>query len=111
MLTIDKNYNIELTRGDTGLFTVYLVDENRDPYTPSQGSSMRFAMSKKYGSSRSECIIVKDIPIDTMTLEIEPDDTKDVPFGDYLYDIELTDASGRVSTVVMAKFKVTKEVY
>lgn len=111
MLTIDRSYNIELTRGDTGLFTVYLVDEDNMSYTPQAGSTLRFALSKKYGSTRSECLVVKDIPIDTMTLEIEPSDTKTLAFGDYVYDIELTDPFGRVSTVVMAKFKITKEVY
>lgn len=111
MLTIDIDNNICLTRGDTGIFTVTLLQENGEEYEPQEGSSMRFALSKKYGSTSGECLIVKDIPTSTMTLELEPEDTKSLPFGDYLYDIEFTDYLGRVSTVIMAKFKITKEVY
>lgn len=111
MLNIDSNYNIELTRGDTGIFNISLVDSDGEPYAPAEGSSLRFAMSKKYGSTASEVLIDKQIPIDTMQLEIEPQDTKLLSFGTYLYDIQFTDEYGRVSTVVMANFKVTKEVY
>lgn len=111
MLRIDKKYNIELTRGDTGLFNISLTDSEGNPYTPAQGSSMRFAMGRKYGSTDSDVLINKDISIDTMQLEIQPEDTKSLAFGDYLYDIQFTDEYGRVSTVVMAKFTVAKEVY
>lgn len=111
MLNIDKDNNITLTRGDTGIFNITLTEENGEEYTPQDGSSMRFALARRYGSTRGECLIVKDIPTDTMVLELEPSDTDELPFGDYLYDIEFTDQFGRVSTVIMAKFKVAKEVY
>lgn len=111
MLHIDSNNNISITRGDTGIFTISLVDKDGEPYIPAEGSSIRFAMSKKYGSTQGDLLIEKDIPIDTMTLELEPNDTKHLNFGSYLYDIQLTDEAGRVSTVVMANVKITKEVY
>ena len=112
MLLIDSRYNITITRGDTGLFTISLVDESGEEYIPAEGSKLRFAMSKKYGSTESELLIEKEIPIDTMQLEIEPSDTKALPFGsNYVYDIELTDEYDRVSTVVMAKMTISKEVY
>ena len=68
-------------------------------------------MSKKYGSTQGDLLVEKNIPIDTMTLELEPNDTKHLNFGSYLYDIQLTDEAGRVSTVVMANVKITQEVY
>lgn len=111
MLSIDSSYNISLTRGDTGLFTLDLTDEDGKPFVPSEGDKVRFAMSKKFGSTRDETVILKDIPIDTLTIQIDPEDTKSLDFGSYNYDIEYTDAQGRVSTVIMAKFNITKEVY
>lgn len=111
MLHIDSSYNISLTRGDTGIFHISLVDKFGEAYTPEEGSTLRFAMSTKYYSQRSEVLILKDIPIDTMELEIEPGDTKNLKAGTYKYDIELTDEVGHVSTVVMAKFSITEEVY
>ena len=42
---------------------------------------------------------------------IEPEDTKFLSFGKYLYDVELTTASGDVYTVIVpTTFEVLKEV-
>lgn len=108
MLSIDKNQNIELTRGDTGLFTITLTDQTGNTYTPQTGDTIRFAMSQSYGK---EVLINKPIPINTLTLELEPSDTKSLNFGKYVYDIELTDYQGRVSTVIMGTLTLTKEVH
>lgn len=110
-----STYDITLTRGDTAIISVPLVnvdDEGHEtPYTPHQGESLRFAMSDKYGATRSEVLILKEIPIDTLILEIDPEDTKPLKFGKYKYDIEFTDAQGHVSTGLSAIFEVGKEVY
>lgn len=111
MLHIDNYYNIDLTRGDTGLFNITLVDKDGSEYIPADGCRLRFAMSAKYYSTASEVLIEKEIPIETMQLEIEPSDTKNLQPKKYVYDIELTDETGRVSTVVMANFTISKEVY
>ena len=111
MIQIDSENNISLTRGDTGLFTISLTDKQGEPYTPAQGSKLRFAMSKKYGADNEEVLVTRQIPINTMTLEILPEDTKELKFKEYVYDIELTDENDRVSTVILAKFNVTEEVY
>lgn len=53
-----------------------------------------------------------DIPIDTMKLAIKPEDTKNLAFGKYVYDIELTKANGEVDTfITKAVFKITEEVH
>ena len=108
MLYIDEDQNIELTRGDTGLFTISLVDQSGAEYIPQSGDSVRFAMSKSYGK---DVILNKSIPIDTLILEIEPTDTKSLDFGKYVYVIEMTDVNGRVSTVIMGNLTLTKEVH
>lgn len=110
MFEVDSNNNIYLTRGDTGIFTVNLFDCDGNPYTPEPGDTIRFAMAKKFGAS-SDVLVNKEFPADTLTLEIQPQDTKSLAFGDYVYDIELTDTSGHVSTVIIAKIQLTKEVY
>ena len=58
-----------------------------------------------------DCLILKEIPTDTMVLELEPSDTKSLSFGTYVYDIELTTATGSVSTVILGNLELTKEVY
>lgn len=114
-LTVDDNYNITLVRGDSASFDVPLVsvdDEGHEtPYTPQQGEKLRFALSDKYGVSREGVLILKEIPINTLVLKLEPNDTKPLKFKRYYYDIEFTDISGNVTTVLEAEFEVAKEVY
>lgn len=114
-LIVDSDYNIKLVRGDTAVFDVPLVSIDEEgqetPYTPQEGEKLRFALSTKYGANRDEVLILKDIPIDTMVLRIDPADTKSLSFGKYKYDIEFTDALGAVTTVLEAIFEVAKEVY
>jgi len=114
-LIVDDNYNISLVRGDTAYFDIplYEVDDEgqETPYTPLEGERLRFALSDRYGANRSEVLIYKDIPIDSLILKIEPEDTKPLKFAKYKYDIEFTDVAGNVTTVLEAIFTVMKEVY
>ena len=55
--------------------------------------------------------MVKDIPIDTMKLILDSADTKMLPFGKYVYDIQLTKATGEVDTfITKGTMKLTEEV-
>ena len=98
-----------LTRGDTFMAQVSITDSNVDPYVPSEGDSVRFAMKAKY--TDEDTLLVKDIPIDTLKLVLDPEDTKDLAFGTYVYDVQLTKASGEVDTfITTSKIKITEEV-
>lgn len=108
MLYIDEDQNITLTRGDTGFFEISLQSSNGEAYTPQEGDRLRFALGKSWGK---DTILVKEIPLDTCVLEIEPEDTKELPFKTYKYDIEFTDSLGHVSTIILGDFIVSKEVY
>lgn len=101
---------ITLTRGDTFRATVNITDSNGMPYLPSPGDTIRFAMNRSYGAD--EPLILKNIPTDTLSLVIDPEDTKTLPFGNYVYDIELTDSAGNVDTfIAKARLILTEEVY
>lgn len=107
---------ISLTRGDTLLVQVEMTRDGT-PYTPVEGDSVRFALKSGLNSTgkdmkESTPLILKDIPIGTMILELEPEDTKSLSFGDYVYDIEITFANGKVDTFIAnSKFKLTPEVH
>ena len=74
--------------------------------------AFRFAMKKDYDDPDTEVLIVKDIPTNTLILQLDPEDTKDLPFGTYVYDIQLTNSSGEVDTfITKAFFVITEEVY
>lgn len=108
MLKVDPNTNaIQLTRGDTGVFTISLKNPDGTAYTPVSGDKVRFHMARTPGG---KLLVDKEIPIASMELTILPKETKELPFGEYWYDIEFTDRTGKVSTVVIGKFELTKEV-
>ena len=103
----NKNKKISLVRGDTLRMQVeILVDD--EIYTPVSGDKVRFAMKQSYSSSK--VLIHKNIPIDTLVLHLEPNDTKKLPFGSYVYDIEITFANGDVDTFIRGEFKLEEEV-
>lgn len=108
---------ITLTRGDT-LRTQVTMTLNGQPYTPVEGESVRFALkhpqlnSKRTDFKDTTPLILKQIPIDTMILELQPSDTKNLDFGTYVYDLQITFADGCVDTFITeAKLVLTPEVH
>lgn len=110
MLTVDDNQNISITRGDT---LTLLVEPYKDGelYIPQEGDTLRFAVSIGYvGRKGYKLIETIDIPTDTMTFTMTSEQTQDLIFSQYNYDVELTYADGTVDTFISAKLNVLKEV-
>ena len=100
------NNSKEITRGDTGLFSVTLYDAEGAEYIPTEGETLTFYLMKKDCDDLTEAILVKDIPVDTMQLELEPSDTRDLQTGSYAYRIRLRDTIGHEWTAVRSKLKI-----
>lgn len=108
MLTIDKSNNITLTRGDTLTLTVSLLKDN-SPYVPTEGDSIRFAVSKGYkGQSGYELKLSKTIPNDTLTFTCESSETE-LDYAVYNYDVEITHDDDSVDTFISGKLTITGE--
>lgn len=113
MITIDANKNITMTRGDTfhGKLT---LKKNNVAYTPLEGDVVRFALANKYKSeSGYSLILTKTITFDGAngTWTINADETADLKYGTYYYDIEMVYADGTKETFANEKkFILTKEV-
>ena len=105
MVQINNN-TVQMTRGDTLVAHLEITTSSGETYTPKEGDSIRFALKHaRMNSSRTkyqddEPVLVVNIPIDTMTLEIASGDTKELAFGEYAYDMELTTADGAVDTFI-----------
>lgn len=100
---------ITMTRGDTLLLEVGMTDTSGNAYTPVEGDLVRFAVKKSYNDRNT--VIYKEIPNDTLILRLEPEDTKRMSFGKYVYDIQITFADGTVDTFIAeAQFILAEEV-
>lgn len=115
-----KGDKITLTRGDTMRLDVGIT-KDEEVYVPDAGDAIRFALKHAetqkdrngyYEFVDTEPLLVKTIPNDTMVLELVPEDTKELKFGKYKYDCEITFADGTVDTFIEnADFVLSPEVH
>ena len=110
----DKNL-IVMTRGDTLILDIKIVDTDGNDYVPAPTDQLRFALKENY--SDEEPLLLKEIPIDTCQLRIDSQETKEfMQPGDFVYDVQLTYGDGIVSTIIpnsnakTAKLKIVEEV-
>lgn len=107
----EETSRIIMTRGDTVKISVGVkFKESGEPYEPEADDTIRFSV-KKYLSDKNP-VIVKDVPIETMLLVLDPDDTKSLSFGEYHYDVQLIKKNGDTDTIIPDKIlELTGEVY
>lgn len=111
-----KGTTISLVRGDS--FGVQIeLKKDGEPYTPSEHDKIVFGMKHPEMTTRKTAyvdkrpLIEKNIPVETMILTLMPNDTKNLDFGEYVYDMEITYENGLVDTFVNnAVFKILPEV-
>lgn len=99
---------IILTRGDTLHLEVNITNqETGEPYELQPDDKLEFTLKKS--TICEDILIKKEITSDRFT--ISHNETKNLSYGVYWYDIQLTQANGDVTTIIgPSKFKVTEEV-
>ena len=109
MLIVDDVTNkIELTRGDTCAVIVSITDANGDIYELQTGDVLLFTM--KLNCNTTDIVIQKDISEDSI-IALSHNDTKSLNYGNYVYDVQLTQAGGDVYTVIPPSvFTIAREV-
>ena len=114
---IKDGRGIVLTRGDTLRLKIGIVKDGEES-TPADGDVVRFALKRdKMNGGKTEYsdtapLVHKVIPNESLILTIAPEDTKKLGFGQYVYDVEITFASGDVATFITdAPFELTREVH
>lgn len=112
MLKVESNNKIILTRGDSGTLNLSIT-EGEETYDYSDDTVV---FGVKRSVNDKDCVLMKTV--ENGKIVFTPEDTKNMEFGDYLYDVEVrhTDTSGEepvtsVYTVIAAaKFVVGYEV-
>lgn len=100
-----------LTRGDTGFYKFQRLDVNGDPIT-SIPVSLYFTVKKSFSTN----VFIIQKTLSDMTLGednywhivIEPEDTINLKYGSYVFDIEVT-TDNYVLTICKGQFEITEE--
>lgn len=109
MLKIEKNNTIKLTRGDTARVAVPITNTTtKVKYTLAPEDTLTLTVRKH--CLNTDFCLQKKLTGDNV-FHIKPEDTADLAFGSYKYDVELTTAAGDVYTVIgPANFELLQEV-
>lgn len=91
-----QNNNIVIIRGDSGAFTISIADTDGNAVTLTDGDVLTFTLRR---APRSPTIVLQKTITDG-TLTINPSDTQNMPFGSYVYDVELKRADGYTDTII-----------
>lgn len=108
MLKVSGN-RIELTRGDTMMLEVTLQDESGESYTPTESDKVFFRL--KRNATAKDMFIEKEIPVDTMILQLNAADTRGLKFGTYVYEIELVTSNDyHFTAIANEEFIISEEL-
>jgi hypothetical protein len=122
MVIIDQvTQNISVTRGDYSalVFCAY-EDDGVTLHELANGDTVQLQISKKYGNPEKTFSRTKTTALSTTeddyTIEIPTGATKDMKWGEYVYDVSIIPANGKVCTYIgndgekEPKFIILKEV-
>lgn len=109
MLKIDsETMTISMTRGDTVDIIFSAVNEEGELFHPTRNDRLIFSVAKKIGEE--PIISVSNTMVDSETdfwsIRINPEDTNELKFGKYAFDVQLeirnseTDALEAVDTII-----------
>ena len=118
MYKVEGN-SIYLTRGDTLNLAITIYNADGTVYTPASGDAIRFALKRsqmafgnKGYSDATPLILITYQYASDLELSLDPSDTENLSFGEYVYDIEITKSDGTVDTFIPASpFILTPEVH
>lgn len=110
MLEIKRKRNIYITRGDSAYLTIAITDQNKKPYTLSEGDVIKGEVRThpNNGELIFEMTIDQTDP-NNIVWHILPENTKGLEVGKYSYDIEVDTPQGDIFTFLSGNFIVTDE--
>ena len=96
MFSIDNTtHKINLTKGDDAEIIVKVFDAEGNDRGVYADDTLKLTIRKSAGSA----IVLSKTAIDGMFV-LTPTDTKTLPSGNYVYDVELTSFTGKTYTII-----------
>lgn len=98
---------IWLTRGDSAFLQLTIMNEDGTPYEMQDGDIVLFTVKR----SVNDKDLLFQKRMDNGVVEITPEDTENLAYGDYVYDCQLKTFEGIVQTFITpSQFRVLEEV-
>lgn len=101
-----NNKTIKITRGDTGIFTLDIKRQDGTPYDYSNDTVL-FTVKQ---DTNTDVVLIQKTVVYGENITIEPNDTKSLKYGDYVYDVEVTSGNIVDTIISPSKFIVLPEV-
>lgn len=97
-----RNGKIYMVRGDSESFTVRLRNRKTKEYENFvTGDTVYFTVKKTINDTDKELQkVAETFDEGKAVFEILPQDTKEMAYGNYVYDVQLTDTGGRIRTIL-----------
>lgn len=102
-----ENNIISFVRGDTFSFLIELLTTDDLPYELKENDKLVFTVKK---TSRQSNVLIQKVINSSMEVTIEHDDTADLPYGKYVYDVQLTNELGTKTVIEPTSFILKEEV-
>lgn len=100
MLKVSQSMAIQLTRGDNATLNVTITNETSgEPYEISEKDVIEMTVRKK-PCKDSDIMFHKKL-VGSQSIIINPEDTKRMSYGDYVYDIQLTTEAGGITVTIL----------
>ena len=98
------------TRGDT-IYRQININKNGTAYTLQDGEKLYFTVKLDNTAVIKKEFGYADLVDGKVIVKILPEETNNLPYGSYSYDVEVHFLNGDVATIIKAnEFKLTKEV-
>lgn len=109
MLYVKSDGTVQLTRGDTARLTVAIQNDlTGSEYEMAADDVLRLTVKK---TANDPTPLLQKTSTGSNQFYIESKDTRELSFGRYLYDVELTTATNDVYTVIVpTSFEILREV-
>jgi len=109
MWSIDENYKIALTKGDTPTFAFEIFLPDGTAYECEDGDLVVFAAKKNKYDTEPAVRIEADMT--TKTIQFKEEDTKGLEIGKYIWELSLIKANGyRCTFIADKRMNLTVEV-
>lgn len=109
---IVKGTSLKMTRGDSEQLTVYREDSSGTQIDFETGDTVYFTVKTSIDTEvKTLQKTVTSFTDGKAIVNIAPEDTSSLAYGTYCYDVQVTEASGDVTTIITnSKFVLAGEV-